>query len=55
MYNFTTINKANSFLFAIIFGSTLLFYLRWSSQWYREHVDIEFSNQFFSRDMLLAS
>jgi hypothetical protein len=41
--------------FAVIFGSTLIFYLRWSSQWYREHADIEFSNQVFSRDMLRAS
>jgi hypothetical protein len=41
--------------FSIIFGSTLIFYLRWTTQWYRDHAEIEFSNQIFSRDMLRAS
>jgi hypothetical protein len=41
--------------FSIIFGSTLIFYLRWTTQWYKDHAEIEFSNQIFSRDMLRAS
>ncbi len=39
----------------ILFGSTLVFYLRWLSGRFRQHADAEFANLSFSKDILRAS
>lgn len=35
--------------------STLIYALRWTSQWYYDHSELEFANQKFKKDMLRAS
>ncbi len=39
----------------IIFGSTLVFYLRWLNYRFRQHAETEFHNLNFSKDILRAS
>lgn len=39
----------------MIFASTLVYYLRWHDQWFREHTSAEFQNRKFNADILRAS
>ena len=39
----------------LTFVSTLIFYLRWTDHWFKEHSHAEFQNQKFAADILRAS
>ncbi len=39
----------------ILFGSTLVFYIRWASRWFSRHAESELSNLQYGKDMLRAS
>ncbi len=39
----------------VIFGSTLIYYIRWGNAWLCQHAEAEFQNLQFSKDILRAS
>ncbi|MCB9852411.1 MAG: hypothetical protein H6819_04895 [Phycisphaerales bacterium] len=39
----------------LLFASTLIFFIKWNDQWFREHASAEFRNMRFSADILRAS
>jgi len=39
----------------LLFGSTLVYYMRWTNAWFREHAEAEFRNKRFGGDILRAS
>jgi len=40
---------------AIVFGSTAIYFLRWSDRWFKRHADAEFRDMRFRDDILRAS
>jgi hypothetical protein len=41
--------------FTLFFATTLIYFIRWNSQWYKQHADLEFNNKKFLSDILRAN
>lgn len=39
----------------LLFGSTVIYYIKWNDEWFKEHAEAEFRNMRFAADILRAS
>lgn len=53
IYNYSIFIPVTTF--TLFFASTLIFFVRWNYQWFKQHADIEFQNKKYLLDILRAN